>query len=105
MRKFSMKTPGTPAIVDSRPNGSAGVSVPGEGARAPPRAPAGPAFVPGPEVPDCGAGGEAWLGRWACCACTSGAAGGRGVVVAVVGGVVPVDSTVVVFVWAGASGE
>jgi hypothetical protein len=57
MRKFSMKKPGTPAIDDSRPNGSAGVNVLGDGARAPEPAPAGDAEPPG--VPGARAGGAA----------------------------------------------
>src|SRR5271157_3929001 len=48
MRKFSMKKPGTPAIEDSSPNGSNGVSVDGEGAWWCAR---GPAAEPSPALP------------------------------------------------------
>jgi hypothetical protein len=42
-----MKKPGTPEIDDSRPNGSAGVNVLGDGARGPEPAPAAADEPPG----------------------------------------------------------
>src|SRR5450759_4372207 len=96
MRKLSIKKLGTPAIEDSSPSGSEGVSVEGDGARVLPRSSVVEVLSLEDPGLDCAGtpGVLPWV--WRCCTCGVGAGSGApepegaGVVVVVVAS--PVDA-------------